>query len=335
MNFPRLVSVSRRIDRSWSRCVLAKVPLMVCAAFGVLCTTTAATGIGGSSFGSASHRKGADSIGKDNYPVATGVLGRHNGLIAFDLQIKDAADHFSFGGIYAITTRGTGRRWISRTGWGPAWSPNGRQIAYTAQVPQGFAIFIADADGRHKNSVVSPRRKYEFNQDPTWSPDGKKLAYYEQGAPGFLRVLDLQSKRNRPILNEYVQHPSWSPTGNRIAFSKAADLGIYIVNSDGTNLQKLPGKLAELGTDPEWSPDSRQILFECGGLCLMNADGSNQREVGLFGAGYAWSPDGTKFAASGGQSVWIYDLKTEKKRVIKVLRNKAAFAGELDWQSRR
>jgi Tol biopolymer transport system component len=199
-------------------------------------------------------------------------------------------------------------------------------------VPQGFAIFIADADGRHKKSVVTPRSKYEFNQDPTWSPDGKKLAYYEQGAPGFLRVFDFRSKRNRRILNEYVQHPSWSPTGDKIAFSKIADLGIYIVNSDGTDLHKISGKLAELGRDPDWSPDGSEIAFICSRFCLMNADGSNQHETQL-GLG-TWSPDGTKSASAGEQSVWIYDLKTKKKRVIKVLRNKAAFAGDLDWQSR-
>jgi TolB protein len=201
-------------------------------------------------------------------------------------------------------------------------------------VPKGFAIFIADADGRHKKSVITPKSKYEFNQDPTWSPDGKKLAYYKQGAPGFLRVLDLQSNQARSILNEYVQHPSWSPTGNRIAFSKIAALGIYIVNADGTNLQKLSGKLAESGYDPEWSPDSREILFRCSGLCLMNADGSNQHELHIGGDGYAWSPDGTKIARSASQYVWIYDLKTKKEHRIKVLHNKNAFAGELDWQSR-
>jgi Tol biopolymer transport system component len=309
-------------------------PAIVCAVVALWGMTTA-TGKGSTGSSGIADRAAADAILEGNHPVASGAFGRHNGLLAFDVEVEDAARprHFLFGGFYTVTTSGTRRRRISRTGWGPAWSPNGRQIAFTAEVSQGFAIFIADADGRHKRSVVSPRSKYEFNQDPTWSPDGKKLAYYEQGAPGFLRVFDLRSKQNQPILNEYVQHPSWSPTGNRIAFSKIADLGIYTVNSDGTNLQKLAGRLAELGTDPEWSPDSRQILFKCAGLCLMNADGSNQHKLDLPAAS-AWSPDGTKIAGSDGQSVRIYDLKTKKKHVIKVLRNKNAFAGELDWQSR-
>jgi uncharacterized repeat protein (TIGR01451 family) len=71
--------------------------------------------------------------------------------------------------------------------------------------------------------------------------------------------------------------------------------GICVMDADGSN-QKL---LAKNGDAPAWSPDASRIAFDCGGICVMDADGSNRTQLTSgFDAGLSWSPDGSKIAFS-------------------------------------
>jgi len=112
--------------------------------------------------------------------------------------------------------------------------------------------------------------------------------------------------------------PQPGPSEGKIAFASDRDCQwaeIYVMNADGSNVQRLtytPGGWASQA--PTWSPDGRKIAFISGGdwdgdgyvglgLCIMDSDGSNVREIRVntnLPIGYiyplAWSPDGTRFA---------------------------------------
>jgi hypothetical protein len=100
--------------------------------------------------------------------------------------------------------------------------------------------------------------------------------------------------------------PQWSPDGTRLAFWRGDGSGSYsvhVIDADGTGEVVLAR-----GYDPTWSPDGQHIAFGCGGICVMNADGSNvtaitthdlptvQGETCITDSNPRWSPDGSTIA---------------------------------------
>lgn len=101
----------------------------------------------------------------------------------------------------------------------PAWSPNGRQIAYVSFEKQYAAIYIHDV-ATGKRSLVSEFKG--INGAPAWSPDGKKLALVlsKDGTPN-IYTMNLSTHQLTQLTKDYSinTEPSWSPDGCRIIFT--------------------------------------------------------------------------------------------------------------------
>lgn len=101
--------------------------------------------------------------------------------------------------------------------------------------------------------------------------------------------------------------PSFSPDGKKIAFWRYDATGgsIFIANADGSGPI---GQVASGGHQPTWSPDGQRLAFGCGGICIVNVDGtgwtrltpaapvSQDRDVCIRDTDPAWSPDGSTIA---------------------------------------
>jgi len=125
----------------------------------------------------------------------------------------------------------------------------------------------------------------------------------------------------------YTAEGVLSPDGKRMVFTslKDGDLDIYTMNIDGTDVRRLTTTPGYDG-GAWWSPDGTKIVYRAHHpkdstelaqyrellaqglirpskveLFVMNADGSNQRQVTALGGanfGPSWSPDGTKIIFS-------------------------------------
>ena len=101
----------------------------------------------------------------------------------------------------------------------PAWSPNGKQIAYVSFEKKHAAIYIRDlvSGGRQ---LVSEFRG--INGAPAWSPDGRKLALVlsKSGSPN-IYVLNLATRQLTQLTNDYSinTEPAWSPNAKSLFFT--------------------------------------------------------------------------------------------------------------------
>jgi TolB protein len=63
----------------------------------------------------------------------------------------------------------------------PAWSPDGRQLAFTSNRDGNFEIYLSDADGGHPRNVT---RSPALENFAAWSPAGK-LTFVSNRDGGF------------------------------------------------------------------------------------------------------------------------------------------------------
>jgi TolB protein len=56
----------------------------------------------------------------------------------------------------------------------PAWSPDGRRIAFASERDGNAEIYVVNADGTGQRNLT---RDPGYEGDPAWSPDGRKIAF--------------------------------------------------------------------------------------------------------------------------------------------------------------
>lgn len=171
----------------------------------------------------------------------------------------------------------------------PAWSPDGRRLAYVSFEEGRSAVFVQEvASGRREKVAFHPG----INSAPAWSPDGRHLALTlsRDGNPE-IYVLELASARLTRVTQSFGidTEPAWSPDGRHLVFT--SDRGgkpqVYRVEMRGG----VPIGSAE------------RLTFE-----------------GSYNARARFSPDGQRLAMVTGEGnrfrISVLDLPTGNLRVL-------------------
>lgn len=238
----------------------------------------------------------------------------------------------------------------------PAWSPDGREIAFNVvwHRVEGHRseIYVMSSDGsRLRPWTRTPNGRSSWNA--TWAPDGKQMAFVSDrdGIPDIyvmqldgtgLERLTVTSGDRRHALN-----PAWSPDGRRIAFdsNRDGDDEIYVLDLASRQSNAVGSTPPDGGSwTPAWSPDGRQIAFASNRdgpdeLYVMNADGSNMRRINARATGRPrWSPDGStlifqRFETPDREEVWTVGVDGSELR--KLVSDKRCSARHANWQGRQ
>ncbi len=215
----------------------------------------------------------------------------------------------------------------------PFWSPDGRQIVLISSRHGGMKVHVMDASSSNHGSDM---RQLTFGEDeddsPAWSPDGKKIAFVSiRAGVSQICVMNADGSDVRQLTKGNAEniHPMWSPDSARILFNTTHFAGATA--ADGRNVpsdnkvvgEKIDEKMDLAMIPPDggdlkrvttgggytyasFSLDGMSILHrrvqgELSQIFLMNADGSNDRNVSgesKLDGWPAWSSDGKRIIFS-------------------------------------
>ena len=263
-------------------------------------------------------------------PHPPGPLGR-NGAIAYATWTEDR----SFPTIDVVDADGQNPRTIVASEDDsydcPAFSPDGRQIAYLSAAGS-LAMVSVDGSGARRLDAVVSRQGGAGDRPFDWSPDSSAIAYSPNtlatDGTGPLNALDIMSLADGTVTRvkvapvEQILDAAWAPDGRRIAIlgyggntvNDRSRSRLFTVRADGTDLRLLTviqGHEADLRGRVSWSPDSKRIAYSgpaAGGgsaadIYVISADGrevTNLTHSAADDYAPAWSPDGRSIAFVSG-----------------------------------
>jgi Tol biopolymer transport system component len=162
------------------------------------------------------------------------IGGRNSTLVAGEPALDETAPAFSpdgatiafhessaKGGIFIVGATGESVRRLTDFGFNPAWSPDGRQIAFCTEevvdphVRSGTSeLWVADAAGG------TPRKIYDGDAvEPAWSPSGTRIAFWAaDGGQRDIKTIPAGGGPAVPVLRDppLDWSPAWAPDGKTL-----------------------------------------------------------------------------------------------------------------------
>lgn len=146
----------------------------------------------------------------------------------------------------------------------PAWSPDGKWLAYLSDDSGEYELRIRAQNGLGKVKKLKLGDAPSFYYNPTWSPDGKRIAYRDKRLNVWYIDIDT-AKSIKVDTSPYDDDPPsslvWSPDGKWLAYSR--QLKNYL---NAVFLYSLDSGKSHQITDG--MSDSRHVAFDKGGKYL-------------------------------------------------------------------
>ena len=214
--------------------------------------------------------------------------------------------------------------------WAPAFSPDGREVAFArAETGGAWHIWTVAADGGTPRQITASRLPEIY---PRYTPDGTAILFHTWGSePRRIWRVPREGGQAIPLTPARTEHDEYadiSPDGQWLAFARteAGKVHVYIAPVAGGEARRLTDAPS---TTPRWSPDGQWIAFGsdrsfAGGIWLIRADGTGQRRLTQTGGWPVWWPDGKEIgfqtvSPEGNEQIAVVPLAGGAPRMINAL----------------
>jgi tricorn protease len=162
----------------------------------------------------------------------------------------------------------------------PAWSPDGRYVAYFTDASGEYDLAIRDQRGLQPAHIIDLGPAHSFYYSPVWSPDSKKIAFSDKHLT--LYYVDVDGGRPVKVASGLTEgfgatsfQQSWSPDSRWLAYANELPnflraAFVYDV-TDHTNHQITDG-MSDVGS-PVFDASGKYLYFTASTNTALNAEG--------------------------------------------------------------
>ncbi len=145
----------------------------------------------------------------------------------------------------------------------PSWSPDGKYIAYFADIDGEYALYLRPSDGKGTARKIT-KSEPGFRYYPKWSPDNLNIAYSDK--TGSIFIVDVVTASIQKVdRNIYMQQSdySWSPDSRWLVYSKNksfSNRSIHVYNLEQKKASQLTSGFYD-DRNPVFSQDGKYLFY--------------------------------------------------------------------------
>lgn len=148
----------------------------------------------------------------------------------------------------------------------PAWSPDGRRIAFYSERDGNAEIYVMNADGAGVTRLTNTPADEGY---PAWSPDGRTISFDSDRTGNFeVFAMNADGSNVRPLTRHPARDVSatWSPDGSKIVFMSDREPGGFDAYEAAPDPAAPAARVTKTGSTwfPVFSPDGKALAFHVG-----------------------------------------------------------------------
>jgi tricorn protease len=148
----------------------------------------------------------------------------------------------------------------------PAWSPDGRSIAWFSDKSGEYQLYIGAQDGKGEPRAIKVQGE-GFYQAPVWSPDSQRIAYFDNSQSVFW--LDVKTGVSKKVAAQPIYGPivsityAWSPDSKWLAYAmdnQAMITTVYVHSTTQEKSFQVSDGLSDV-SDPVFDKSGKYLYF--------------------------------------------------------------------------